>query len=73
MRKAKKEEQEVTVVGEGVQEATEFVIPKDAVIDTAVTVVSLKGDPYHKDGDEFEIAKKTADMLVERGWVKIKE
>lgn len=73
MGKVKKEEQEVTLVGEGVQEPTEFVIPKDAVIDVAVTVISLNGDPYHKNGEEFQMAKKTAELRAEQGWVKIKE
>jgi len=70
----KKEEQEVTKVGEDVQEVvqTEFQVPKDAIIDVSVTVVSLAGDPYHKDGEEFQMAKRTAELLQERGWVKIK-
>ncbi len=73
MGKVKKEETEVTKVGEDVVVQTEFTIPKDAIIDVSVSVVSLPGDPYHKDGEEFTLAKKTADLLVERGWVKLKD
>lgn len=69
---AKKKEEEETKVGEGVIPSTEFKVPKDAIIDTAVTVVSLVADPYHKDGDEFQLARKTAEDLEKRGWVKIK-
>lgn len=65
---------EVTKVGEDVKpvEKTEFEIPKNAVIDRLVRVISLPGDPYHKDGEEFDLAIKTAKLLEERGWVKIK-
>jgi len=77
MSKTKKEEKEVTVVGEDVKKeevvTTEFKIPKDAIIDVAVTVISLKDDPYHRDGEEFQLGKKTAELLAEKGWVKIKE
>lgn len=55
------------------EKSIEFKVPKDASIDEAVTVISLPGDPYHDDGHEFEMAKKTADILVKRGWVEIKE
>ena len=55
------------------EEQKEIVVPKDAIVDAPVTVVSLSGDPYHKDGEEFEVGKKTADELVKRGWVKLKE
>jgi len=69
-----KKEKEVTKVGEGVQEIekTEIKLPKGAFVDQLVTVVSLPGDPYHKDGVEFDVAKNTAEILEQRGWVKIK-
>lgn len=73
MGKAKKEEQEVTKVGEDVHEQTEIIVPKESIIDVPVTVVSLKDDPYHKDGEEFQLAKRTAEDLVKRGWVKLKD
>lgn len=51
----------------------EFKVPKDATIDEEVTVISLDADPYHDTGFEFGAGKKTADILVKRGWVKLKE
>lgn len=71
MAKSKKEEGEVTVIGE-VSEPKELIVPPDAIIDVAVTVISLEADPYHKDGEEFQMGKKTAEELAKRGWVKIK-
>lgn len=69
-----KAEDEVTKVGEDVKvEQKEFKPGKDAIVDVAVTVISLEGDPYHKNGAEFQLAKKTANELAERGWVKIKK
>lgn len=73
MAKGKKEEGEVTKVGEDVIVQTEFEVPKDAIIDVSVDVISLPGDPYHKDGEVFPMAKRTADLLVSRGWVKLKD
>lgn len=73
MAKQKKEDTQVTKVGEGAQETTETVIPKGAIVDVAVTVVSLANDPFHKDGEEFEMAQRTAEQLQEKGWVKIKK
>jgi len=49
----------------------EFNIPVDAKIDVEVEVESLAGDPYHKNGERFKMAKTTAEKLVERGCVKI--
>jgi len=71
----KKEDTDVTKVGEDVQEVvqTEFQVPKDAIIDEPVTVISLAGDPYHKNGEEFQMAKRTAELLALRGWVEIKK
>lgn len=76
MSKKQKEDknEEVTQVGEDVKvEQTEFSVPKGSIIDKAVTVISLDKDPYHKDGDEFQMAEKTAKLLEEKGWVKIKK
>jgi len=73
MAKAKKEDTDVTKVGEDVIVQTEFQVPKDAIIDVSVTVISLPGDPYHKDGVEFQMAKRTAELLAVRGWVEIKK
>jgi len=77
MAKKKEEikDENVTVVGQDVEviKQTEFVIPKDAIIDVSVTVISLAGDPYHKDGEEFQMAKRTAIEREKLGWVKIKE
>ena len=71
---AKKNKEEVTVVGEDVKpvEPVEFVVPEGAIIDKQVTVISL-ASPYHKEGEEFGCAERTAKILAERGWVKIKE
>ncbi len=51
----------------------ELVISKKGVIDSAVTVISLDGDKYHKTGAEFEVGKGTADKLIQLGRVKLKE
>lgn len=51
----------------------EIIIAPGAIIDVAVDVVSLDGDPFHKTGEEFQLGKKTAEELVKRGWVKLKE
>lgn len=51
----------------------ELVIAHDSIVDVPVTVVSLEADPYNKDGAEFPVGKKTAEMLVKRGWVEIKK
>ena len=40
-----------------------IVINPGGIIDVAVTVVSLADDPYHKDGEEFQLGKKTAEEL----------
>lgn len=76
---AKKEETKVVVednvtkVGEGVENTEkELVIPPNAIVDVAVTVISQDADIYHKTGDEFQMGKKRAEELQEKGWVKIK-
>lgn len=73
MAKVKEKDTDVTKVGEDVVVQTEFEVPKDAIIDVSVTVESLSLDPYHKDGEEFQMAKRTAELLATKGWVKIKE
>jgi len=50
----------------------EFIIPKDATVDVPVTVISLAADPYHEDGAEFQVGKKSAERMVKNGWVSIK-
>ena len=52
---------------------TEFAISENTIIDRLVTVVSLPGDPYHKDGAEFQMAYATAKKLEKKERVKIKE
>lgn len=64
-----------TEVKVGIMDADtkEVSVPANSVIDVAVTVISLAGDKFHKDGEEFQMAKKTAEIMAERGLVKIKE
>jgi hypothetical protein len=50
-----------------------IVITPGGIVDVPVTVISLSDDPYHEDGHEFQLGKKTADELVKRGWVEIKK
>ena len=47
-------------------------IDPKGIIDVAVTVIAV-ADPYHKEGTEFQLGKRTAEDLVKRGWVKFKE
>jgi hypothetical protein len=74
MAKKKDEEKEATKVGEDVKvDQTELQIPKDAIVDSLVWVISLDGDVHHKTGDEFQMGRKTALMMQDLGRVKIKE
>lgn len=73
-KKKTDEKEEVTKVGEDVVkvEQTEFTVPKGSIVDLPVTVIAVN-DPFHKKDEEFQLGKKTAEELQERGWVKIKE
>ena len=53
------------------EDLKELVIPSNAVIDVQVTVISKEKDPFHKTGEKFKMAKKTAELKEEAGWVEI--